>query len=163
MTEGGRESGKNEKQPLRRSHRGQGVFSGYGIHDTEPERNDVSFSTETVEKVERAARELGYELPHRKNKNSTKKEKTDRCDLSDADKPILRPSFTGYRIRSKRKRLRCFYLQHAERDAGQEEKYLRMIRYDRSAGNYLCMQSASGFSEKSRGSGAQDTTCYHQQ
>ena len=38
-------------------------------------RNDVSFSAETVERVECAARELGYELPHRKNKNSTKKEK----------------------------------------------------------------------------------------
>ena len=32
-------------------------------------RNDVSFSAETVERVECAARELGYELPHRKKKN----------------------------------------------------------------------------------------------
>ena len=38
-------------------------------------RNNVSFSEETIEKVERAARELGYELPHRKHKNNSKKEK----------------------------------------------------------------------------------------
>ena len=30
---------------------------------------NVSFSRETVEKVEQAARELGYQLPSRKNKN----------------------------------------------------------------------------------------------
>ena len=38
-------------------------------------RSNVSFSAETVEKVECAARELGYELPHRKNKKNTRKEK----------------------------------------------------------------------------------------
>lgn len=38
-------------------------------------RNNVSFSEETIEKVERAARELGYELPHRKHKNNGRKEK----------------------------------------------------------------------------------------
>ena len=38
-------------------------------------RSNVSFSAETVEKVECAARELGYELPHRKNKSNTRKEK----------------------------------------------------------------------------------------
>lgn len=37
-------------------------------------RSNVSFSAETVEKVECAARELGYELPHRKNKSNTRKE-----------------------------------------------------------------------------------------
>ena len=42
-------------------------------------RNNVSFSEETIEKVERAARELGYELPHRKHKNNKQKRKTDRC------------------------------------------------------------------------------------
>ena len=38
-------------------------------------RSNVSFSAETVEKVECAARELGYELPHSKNKSNTRKEK----------------------------------------------------------------------------------------
>ena len=35
-------------------------------------RSNVSFSAETVEKVECAARELGYELPHRKYKSYTR-------------------------------------------------------------------------------------------
>ena len=36
---------------------------------------NVSFSRETVEKVEQAARELGYQLPGRKNKKDSRKEK----------------------------------------------------------------------------------------
>ena len=38
-------------------------------------RNNVSFSAETVEKVEQAARELGYELPRRSKHKDNKKEK----------------------------------------------------------------------------------------
>ena len=34
---------------------------------------NVSFSRETVEKVEQAARELGYQLPGRKNKKTAKR------------------------------------------------------------------------------------------
>ena len=34
---------------------------------------NVSFSRDTVEKVEKAARELGYQLPSRKNKKADKK------------------------------------------------------------------------------------------
>ena len=36
---------------------------------------NVSFSRETVEKVEQAARELGYRLPGRKNRKESRKEK----------------------------------------------------------------------------------------
>ena len=36
-------------------------------------RNNVSFSAETVERVEQAARELGYELPRRRNSRQQKK------------------------------------------------------------------------------------------
>ena len=35
----------------------------------------VSFSRETVRKVEQAAKELGYELPGRRNRRENKKEK----------------------------------------------------------------------------------------
>ena len=38
-------------------------------------RDNVSFSAETVEKVERAARELGYELPKRRKQKENRKEK----------------------------------------------------------------------------------------
>ena len=36
---------------------------------------NVSFSKDTVERVEQAARELGYQLPGRKSKKENKKEK----------------------------------------------------------------------------------------
>ena len=36
-------------------------------------RNNVSFSAETVERVEQAARELGYELPGRRKTGDNKK------------------------------------------------------------------------------------------
>ena len=38
-------------------------------------RSNVSFSAETVERVEGAARELGYELPRRRKRKDSKKEK----------------------------------------------------------------------------------------
>ena len=38
-------------------------------------RSNVSFRPETVEKVECADQRAGYELPHRKNKSNTRKEK----------------------------------------------------------------------------------------
>ena len=43
---------------------------------------NVSFSRETVEKVESAARELGYQLPGHKNKKENKKEKNDCCTFA---------------------------------------------------------------------------------
>lgn len=125
-------------------------------------RNDVSFSTETVEKVERAARELGYELPHRKNKNSTKKEKLIVVICPTLTSPYYVLLLQGIESVANEKGYGVFYLQHAE-GCWTGRKISQDDQYDRSAGNYLCMQSASGFSEKSRGSGAQDTTCYHQQ
>ena len=36
---------------------------------------NVSFSRETIEKVEMAARELGYQLPGRRNKKESKKDR----------------------------------------------------------------------------------------
>ena len=39
-------------------------------------RNNVSFSAETVERVEQAARELGYELPGRRKTGDNKKKKS---------------------------------------------------------------------------------------
>ena len=50
---------------------------------------NVSFSRETVEKVEQAARELGYHLPGRKNRKESRKEKLIRCFLPYAYKPVL--------------------------------------------------------------------------
>lgn len=50
---------------------------------------NVSFSRETVEKVEQAARELGYHLPGRKNRKESRKEKLIVDFLPYAYKPVL--------------------------------------------------------------------------
>ena len=89
-------------------------------------RNDVSFSTETVEKVERAARELGYELPHRKNKNSTKKEKLIVVICPTLTSPYYVLLLQGIESVANEKGYGVF-ICNTQRDAGQEEKYLRMI------------------------------------
>ena len=60
---------------------------------------NVSFSRETVEKVEMAARELGYQLPGRRNKKESKKD-----------------------------RLIVVFCPNTQRDPRLEEKYLRMMQ-----------------------------------
>ena len=47
-------------------------------------RNNVSFSAETVERVEQAARELGYELPRKEKNSRQQKRKADRGVLPHA-------------------------------------------------------------------------------
>lgn len=59
-------------------------------------RNNVSFSEETIEKVERAARELGYELPHRKHKNNGRKEKLIVVFCPTSYQSLLCPFCSGY-------------------------------------------------------------------
>ena len=60
-------------------------------------RNDVSFSAETVERVECSrAGSSDMSCLTAKHKNQYQKRKTDRCDLSDTDQPILRSSV--YRV-----------------------------------------------------------------
>ena len=49
---------------------------------------NVSFSRETVEKVEQAARELGYHLRTKEQKRKPERE-ADRCFLPYAYKPVL--------------------------------------------------------------------------
>ena len=89
-------------------------------------RNDVSFSAETVERVECAARELGYELPHRKNKNSTKKEKLIVVICPTLTSPYYVLLLQGIESVANEKGYGVF-ICNTQRDAGQEEKYLRMI------------------------------------
>ena len=89
-------------------------------------RNDVSFSAETVERVECAARELGYELPHRKNKNSIKKEKLIVVICPTLTSPYYVLLLQGIESVANEKGYGVF-ICNTQRDAGQEEKYLRMI------------------------------------
>ena len=89
-------------------------------------RSNVSFSAETVEKVECAARELGYELPHRKNKSNTRKEKLIVVLCPTLTSPYYVLLLQGIESVANEKGYGVFTC-NTQRDAGLEEKYLRMI------------------------------------
>ena len=71
---------------------------------------NVSFSRETIEKVEQAARELDYHLPGRKNKKRQQKGETDRRLLSHPHQPVLRAPASGSRGSSEQAGIWCLYL-----------------------------------------------------
>ena len=89
-------------------------------------RSNVSFSAETVEKVECAARELGYELPHRKIKSNTRKEKLIVVLCPTLTSPYYVLLLQGIESVAYEKGYGVFTC-NTQRDAGLEEKYLRMI------------------------------------
>lgn len=89
-------------------------------------RNNVSFSEETIEKVERAARELGYELPHRKHKNNSKKEKLIVVFCPTLTSPYYVLLLQGIESVANEKGYGVF-ICNTQRDARLEERYLRMI------------------------------------
>ena len=72
---------------------------------------NVSFSRETVEKVESAARELGYQLPGHKNKKENKKEKMI-VVFCPTITSLLCDAPSGNRGGSQRAWLRSFHLQY---------------------------------------------------
>lgn len=90
-------------------------------------RNNVSFSAETVEKVEQAARELGYELPRRKKNKDNKKEKLIVVFCPTLTSPYYVLLLQGIEAVANEKGYGVF-ICNTQRDAGLEEKYLRMIR-----------------------------------
>ena len=89
-------------------------------------RNNVSFSEETIEKVERAARELGYELPHRKHKNNGRKEKLIVVFCPTLTSPYYVLLLQGIESVANEKGYGVF-ICNTQRDARLEERYLRMI------------------------------------
>ena len=89
-------------------------------------RSNVSFSAETVEKVECAARELGYELPHRKNKSNTRKEKLIVVFCSNLTNPYYVMLLQGIESRAKEQGYGLFVC-NTQRDLKMEERYLRMM------------------------------------
>ena len=50
---------------------------------------NVSFSKETIRKVEQIAEEMGYEVPKRKTRRESRKKKTDRRILFQPHEPLL--------------------------------------------------------------------------
>ena len=90
-------------------------------------RSNVSFSAETVEKVECAARELGYELPKRRNRKENRKEKLIVVLCPTLTSPYYVLLLQGIEAVANEKGYGVF-ICNTQRDAHLEEKYLRMIR-----------------------------------
>ena len=88
---------------------------------------NVSFSRETVEKVESAARELGYQLPGHKNKKENKKEKLIVVFCPTITSPYYVLLLQGIEAVANERGYGVF-ICNTQRDARLEEKYLRMIR-----------------------------------
>lgn len=87
---------------------------------------NVSFSKETVEKVERAARELGYVPPKRKKKKDTKKEKLLVVFCSNLTNPYYVMLLQGIESRAKEQGFGLFVC-NTQRDLKMEERYLKMM------------------------------------
>ena len=87
---------------------------------------NVSFSKETVEKVERAARELGYVPPKRKKKKGTKKEKLLVVFCSNLTNPYYVMLLQGIESRAKEQGFGLFVC-NTQRDLKMEERYLKMM------------------------------------
>nr|WP_177296092.1 LacI family DNA-binding transcriptional regulator [uncultured Blautia sp.] len=101
-------------------------------------RSNVSFSAETVERVEGAARELGYELPRRRKRKDGKKEKLIVVLCPTLTSPYYVLLLQGIEAVANEKGYGVF-ICNTQRDAGLEEKYLRMIRTMRPQGIiYTC-------------------------
>ena len=99
---------------------------------------NVSFSRDTVEKVEKAARELGYQLPSHKNKKADKKEKLIVVFCPTLTSPYYVLLLQGIESVANEQGYGVF-ICNTQRDAAFEEKYLRMMADIRPQGIiYAC-------------------------
>lgn len=99
---------------------------------------NVSFSRETMERVEQAARELGYELPGRKNRKESKKEKLIVAFCPTITSPYYVMLLQGIESVANEQGYGVF-ICNTQRDARLEEKYLRMMKMVRPQGIiYTC-------------------------
>ena len=99
---------------------------------------NVSFSRETVERVEEAAKELGYKLPGHRNKKENKKEKLIVVFCPTITSPYYVLLLQGIEAVANERGYGVF-ICNTQRDARLEEKYLRMIRAMRPQGIiYAC-------------------------
>lgn len=87
---------------------------------------NVSFSRETVEKVEQAARELGYQLPSRKGRKENKKEKLIVVFCPTLTSPYYVLLLQGIESVANKQGFGVF-ICNTQRDARLEEKYLKMM------------------------------------
>lgn len=87
---------------------------------------NVSFSRETVERVEQAARELGYQLPSRKSRKENKREKLIVVFCPTLTSPYYVLLLQGIESVANKQGYGVF-ICNTQRDAHLEEKYLRMM------------------------------------
>ncbi len=99
---------------------------------------NVSFSRGTVERVEEAARKLGYELPKHKSQKKDKKEKLIVVFCPTITSPYYVLLLEGIESIANEQGYSVF-ICNTQRDACLEEKYLRMMRTIRPQGIiYAC-------------------------
>ena len=88
---------------------------------------NVSFSKETVQKVEAAARELGYEIPKRRTRRKSRKEKLIVVFCSNLTNPYYVMLLQGIESRAKEQGYGLF-ICNTQRDLKMEERYLKMMK-----------------------------------
>ena len=88
---------------------------------------NVSFSRETIEKVEMAARELGYQLPGHRNKKESKKDRLIVVFCPTITNPYYVLLLQGIEAVADKQGYGVF-ICNTQRDPRLEEKYLRMMQ-----------------------------------
>ena len=87
---------------------------------------NVSFSKETIRKVEQIAEEMGYEVPKRKTRRESRKEKLIVVFCSNLTNPYYVMLLQGIESRAKEQEYGLFVC-NTQRDLKMEERYLRMM------------------------------------
>ena len=87
---------------------------------------NVSFSKETIEKVEATAKELGYTPPKRKTRKGAKKERLLVVFCSNLTNPYYVMLLQGIELRAKEQGFGLFVC-NTQRDLKMEERYLNMM------------------------------------
>ena len=102
---------------------------------------DVSFSKDTIEKVENAAKELGYVPPKRKTRKDTKREKLLVVFCPNLTNPYYVMLLQGIEAHAKDQGYGLFVC-NTQRDLRMEERYLKMMWHLRPLGIiYTCNPS----------------------
>ena len=87
---------------------------------------NVSFSKETIQKVEQAAEEMGYEIPKRKKRKESRKEKLIVVFCPNLTNPYYVMLLQGIETRAKEQGLGLF-ICNTQRELKMEERYLKMM------------------------------------
>ena len=130
---------------------------------------DVSFAKDTVERVENAAKELGYVPPKRKTRKGTKREKLLVVFCPNLTNPYYVMLLQGIEAHAKEKGFGLFVC-NTQRDLRMEERYLKMMWQLRPLGIiYTCNPShcfmelvgeIAEHGETSAGTGTQESCIY---